>query len=532
MASRRDFLKSLAALALLQCASSSSASLAEGDVSAGESTNHNDQSTRDLPFKVSNWTGDDFTLGHKLRMSQLPAFPVAPERHLDFVIVGGGIAGLTAGHQLRDRDILVLEQYAQTGGHASGGTYKGLDYSLGSAYTSSLNEANCTLFDELKIKPLKLEADKNAWYWQQHWCRGVSPKDAPDLCSQFEKLLDQARPIIKALQEDRAQEFSPSMAQLDQSNFASLLKDFTPEFNSLMDSYCRTAFCGGTEQISALAGYLRLGDLLNPTYVFRGGNFAVAKALRASIENAGTDRIVQNAFVWKVEIQADGASILYSTADGASHRIQCRHVIIATSPLVAARQLSKVEDRLRAQLLMFKFGSYLVANCLMRKQVFPGSYNNFVAAPYSFADIVVAETPYLMAGEYKPASGSVLTVYQPYPAGSEGRGLLFAGDRMKFAEQMSGELKKFVPQLEDQLEEMVLTRWGHALAIVSPGYFGRVQKIQAVQERFGLAHSSISGGPTIESAIRGGLSAAKNALKTPTKVSVVAPCQFATQHGA
>ena len=40
----------------------------------------------------------------------------APERMVDTVVVGGGLAGLTAAWRLRDRDILVLESTDRLGG--------------------------------------------------------------------------------------------------------------------------------------------------------------------------------------------------------------------------------------------------------------------------------------------------------------------------------------------------------------------------------------------------------------------------------
>lgn len=500
--SRRQFLKKMAALLTMQMAFSGRGANGADEVAATS-----------FPFKVSNWTGDDFTLGHKLRIGEVPAIPSAPEKKVDFVIVGGGVSGLTAAHRLNDHDFLLLEQYDSTGGHARGGSFRGIDYSWGSAYTSTVDGISGELFSELKIAPVELPPERNSWYWQQKFCTAEGAAANGQLQAQYQKLLKEVTPVLQAVRKEKEGELSPKFTELDTTVFASALKDYSPEFIGLIDSYCRSSFCGGITQISSLAGYLLLEDLLTPSYVFKGGNPAIAKALTASVEKSGKGRMVTGSFVWKVEMTDTGASVIYSTADGACHRVDCKHVIVATSPMVAARQLVHVDNMLRAQLMMFKFGAYLVANCLMKKKIFDGSYDCFIGEPSSFTDITVAETPYMVAKEYTPDMGSVLTVYQPYVPGSAGRGLLLAGDRMAFAKQLSDDLEKLITTFTPSLEELVLTRWGHALAVVSPGYFGRLAKMKLLGDKLSFAHSSLAGGPYVEAAIKGGTDAATNALK-------------------
>lgn len=467
-----------------------------------------------LPFKISPWTGDDFTLGHKLRLGDVPASPLASERKVDVVIVGGGIAGLTAAHKLKDQDVLLLEQYDSAGGHARGGRFRGIDYSWGSAYASTEDGAANELYAELNIKPTVLSAEKNSWYWQQRWCSAGGRSANSELKDNFDKLLKQSAPVLLAVRKDANGERSAQFAELDGSLFSSVLKDYPEPFVNLVDSYCRSAFCGGINQISALAGYSLLEDLQSPVAVFYGGNSAIAKALSDSVAKAGVGRVVTGAFVWKVEMKDEGAVILYSTADGACHKIECRHVIVATSPMVAARQLAHVEDKLRAQLLMFKFGAYLVANCLMKEKVFEQSYDCFTASPEGFTDLVVAEAPYIASNQYKPEMGSVLTVYQPYSPGSPGRALMLAGDRAMFARKITEQLESLIDKFLPAMEEMVLTRWGHAIAIPGPGYFSRLNKINLMLPGLSLAHSSLAGGPYVEAAIKGGSMAAANAKKS------------------
>ncbi len=86
---------------------------------------------RDWHYEIAPWTGDDFVLGHRLRDADFPPAVIESERSVDFVIVGGGIAGLTAAHFLRDHNFLLLEQYADLGGQSRGGSFQGIEYTWG-----------------------------------------------------------------------------------------------------------------------------------------------------------------------------------------------------------------------------------------------------------------------------------------------------------------------------------------------------------------------------------------------------------------
>lgn len=470
-------------------------------------------------YKLAPWTqGDDFTMGHKLRAGEWPKFPEKAERSVDFVIVGGGVAGMTAAYNLRDQNFLLLEQYGELGGHARGGSYHGIDYSCGAAYIGVIDDIYGELYSAIGIEPVKLEPERNDFYFSNKWFNGTKGDVSKQVYKEFNQLIESSKPIWNGLPEDPDPvkiAASADLTKLDNGTFAGSLKGYSKEFLALMESFCKSSFGGGLDQLSALAGYALIQDLVIPTWVFKGGNSAIGKGLSKKVTEAGADRCLKNTFVWKIDINDKGASVTYESKDGSLHKVDCRHVIIATPPLVAARQLSHIPDLEKALLLQFKFCSYLVANMLMKEKLFKGSYDCFVPEPYSFADITVAETPYMKTNSYKPEMGSVLTIYQPYPYGTMGRPMLLMGNREEFAESLTKQMEQLIPGFFKSIDEVVLTRWGHALAIVGPQYFGRLAKLQAAQksDSYTLAHSSMAGWPAVESAIRAGTNAAAKARK-------------------
>src|SRR5205814_1143473 len=152
--SRRQFLANLGLL----FASGLSGSILEADANPAVASKPQ--------YKLSPWTGDNFSRGHALRDGQLPAFPKNAERTVDFAIVGGGLSGLTTAYYLRNHDFLLLEQYDELGGQARGGSYRGLDYSIGSAYVGTVSGIYGELWRDLGITPAEIPTTKNAWYWE------------------------------------------------------------------------------------------------------------------------------------------------------------------------------------------------------------------------------------------------------------------------------------------------------------------------------------------------------------------------------
>jgi protoporphyrinogen oxidase len=518
---RRDFLRTLFGLAAVGSAPFSLAALA-APAKEASATTCGAQSASAKTYKISQWTGDDFSLGHILRSGTCPPFPEHAEKSLDFIIVGGGIGGLTAAHSLKDQDFLLLEQYGQLGGQSRGGSFRGIDYSWGPAYISNVEGIYGKLYADLGINPEPLPKEDNAFFWHQKWCPGVSGSEPMDLYGEFKRLREDLAAGQRLLpEEDTPQAMgAPDVITLDETPFAALLKNYSPEFIALLDNILRSALCGGTTSVSAAIGIYLLSDLTSANYCFKGGNPAIARGLVSNLTAAGGERLRSGCFVWKITLGEGKASVFFTDKDGVPHHFSCKHVIVATPPMVAWRQFSNLPDMARTTLMPFHYGAYLVANFLMSKKTYNGAYDNFVGSPFTMADFTVAETPYKVAGTYKEGGPSVLTVYQPWEPGSAGRTLLLEGDRSKLSRQLHDQMSQLVSHLDENLEEIVLSRWGHAMPVVTPGYYKRLRAImQCNNGPYSFAHSCTQGMPSAESAIRAGQFAAARAKAESTKIS-------------
>lgn len=464
-------------------------------------------------YKIGPWTGDDFTVGHQLRDGKFPKFPTSATETTDFVIVGGGIAGLSSAHFLRDTKFLLLEQYPDLGGHARGGCYQGIDYSYGSAYLATVEGAIGDLLDDLSLKPIKLDDSKFAWLDNGGWLRGCEGADENVIYKEFKRFRSENQsfwnkwnglyPQITEL---------PELLKLDDVLMEETLKNYDPRFVALIDGFIKSGLNGGIKSVSALSGISTMEDIFAPTYVLPGGNPAITRELSRRLKESHKERIRPGSFVWDIRLKDNGASVTYGMRDGSMHMVDCRHVILAIPHMVAVRVARNLPDKAKAAMFRFRYGSYAVANVLMKKKVLEGSYDNYLPAPYEIGDVTIAETPYLLNGTYKPEMGSVLSVYVPYDAGSPGRTLLYQGNKKKLASSIMAELTKAIPAVKGNVEEIVLTRWGHALAVARPQYFKYIGELMSHETNsLSFAHSSSHGLPGAEAAVQGALHATQKA---------------------
>lgn len=463
------------------------------------------------PYLLGEWTGDNFAPMHAIRDGGWRAPLPLPERRVEIVVIGGGLAGLAVASLLRDRDLIVLERETEPGGVAKAGRWRNVDYALGSAYIVDLSKPFSRFYETLGLAPQPVSAPVD------RALTGVAGEGDPR-DGKWRGAYEALKALLRRLGDGPdfpkmpISEASESALTLDRRSLFDFLRGehIDAELFGLLDAYCLSALGAPAAEISAYAGVNFLSEINAPIYAFPGGNAAIARAMAARISRAGDGRIVTGAAVYAIEPAADGyARVGWFDAlhPGAPRCLEARWAVVAAPYFFAGRILRGVDPAVTAKMTSLRQGSYLVANCCFEGPLPELRYDSWTLGAQNFSDAVNA-TAALPDAE-RPADHSVLTVYAPFRDPRAGRARLAAGDRAAFAAPIVEELRRFLPEAfgKARLVETRLTRWGHHHLIAAPGI---VATMRALPKRFGnvlLAHSDGQGMPAVESAIVEALSA-------------------------
>ena len=210
----------------------------------------------------------DREAGHLIR--QASQLPLIGESAVDYLIVGGGVAGVTAAYLLRNESMALFEISAQLGGSSSAHHYDTLRFAQGAhydlAYPDQYGEEGLALLQELDL----IFWDKSAGLWTFSDRDYLIPSQNQERCFEagawrsdvigddaeataFYKILEPyygQMPLPTRL-------IDPSYHALDQVDFQSWLRGhhpFSDAFIERVDYQMKDDWGAGAAKVSALAG--------------------------------------------------------------------------------------------------------------------------------------------------------------------------------------------------------------------------------------------------------------------------------------
>jgi oxygen-dependent protoporphyrinogen oxidase len=445
-----------------------------------------------------------------LRPEVPSAQPILREGVREVVVIGGGLAGLSAAYALRDRDVVVLESEDRPGGLAAQSLDRGITYATGAAYFTKPEGEVLRLYRELGLgepEEVAIRAPIDSY-----WRRGVLIKDMwEDGLSALPEEFGAFKDFLETLDDAGLvgvvpfEEQPAKVRMFDAITAAELIEEFGPEVKALIDLYCRSALGTTSDEISAMAFLNFYLDEIGPRYAFPGGTGGIAERLVERISAT----IDLGARAYDVRHRPDGLVEIRFVHCGRAQAIVAKNAIVTTPLCITARIVRDLEPE-RAQLFeSIEHTSYLVHNVLTPACVFAESYDTWTH-DVAFTDVIVGRWQEAkLAHSSVPSEHGVLTVYQPLPRTMWDH-TLDDGEVTRESWRIYRDLLKVVPELASQVQVRIESRrWPRSIHIAKPGLITRLgEALRAPHGSVVFATSNL-GVPSLEEAIHRGLAAAR-----------------------
>jgi protoporphyrinogen oxidase len=478
--------------------------------------------------------GPNASAGHLLRNPSLfPSFPSAKlqSEKTRIVIVGGGIAGLSAARQLQRRgfdDFILLELESETGGNSRFVETPVSPAPWGAHYVP-LPGPECQpvldLFKELGVvtgadsigRPIYNEfflcaEPSERLFIRGRWQDGLVPTIgiSADDKRQFDAFAALMEEFKNARGADGKRAFAipvdassrdPKFTILDEKTISEFLRERGWNSEPLrwyVDYCCRDDFGAHAEQISAWAGIhyfaSRGGAAANANsqtvVTWPEGNGWLARKLREPL----TQKIRANSLVYKITQESN--RVLVDVVDSVSmetRRYEADRVIFCGPRFVAHRVIDELKS---TPCPVQHYAPWMVANITLKRA--PAGYDTELAWDNVFYDN--PSLGYVVATHQNPARSQRKTVITYYHAlcqnaPAEERAAAQKRTYETWCDWILTDLKKAHPDIGSDIENLDVWLWGHGMVAPTRGFVWGAARasMQSALGRIHFAHSDMSG---------------------------------------
>lgn len=469
--SRRDFIKFVVA----------------GSVTTGcpiDSTLLASAATRGAPVV----DGEHFDVCHSIRDGKVFDRP-EPTAKAGVVIIGGGVAGLSAAYFLRDADFLLLEKEDHFGGNAYQEEFAGQSYATGSAFAWSGDEGD-QLSRELDLKLLPVNSPdptivNGAWV-PDTWHSGIDQLPYP------KEVRDSFRKFRDAMLEINVRE---RMVELDAESFSKYTGSYAREVAQSWDAYGPSNWGATTADTSAFMGISEMQGIArateDPRVILPGGLGCITHKLVEVLQPKYKDRMIGNVTVVAV-VQDKGAVRVTYLRDAALTSVSAKAAVICIPKMIAARTVMGLPSLQKAAMQRIRYIPYPVINVIFDKPVYNRAYDTW-APGNTFTDFVVADWTVRNLPGYKQKN-NILSFYTALPV-EQRASLLDENSCKALAARVLADFQKLLPEFDVNPIEVRLYRRGHPMFMATPGRYTK-DRVAAAQpmDRIYFGHSD-SGGP-------------------------------------
>ncbi len=506
------------------------------------------ESSNDIPASI---VGASVATGHKLRFDKLPEPALTEE--IDTIIVGGGIAGLSAARHLYNKDhqnFKVLELEKNAGGNSAYGSNLISAYPWGAHYLPIPNQDNSEdLFEFLKEADIITSYNSkglpvyNEYYLcfdpeerlfiNGYWQDGIIPnfglsdkerneiKDFLLLMENFRRRKGNDGKHAFTIPVDFSSQDTEFIV-LDNISMADYLKQkgFTSShLYWYIDYCCRDDYGTNVHNTSAWAGIhyfaARKGEAANTSpgtvLTWPEGNGFLVKKLSENLKN----NILSNQLVYSVNVSDDKVHVdCIDSLRQEPIRYICNNCILAIPKFITSRLLSQVNKA--PEKTTFSYAPWMVANITLKE------FKDRKGAPLSWDNVFYDSKSlgYVNANHQHENSfheKRVITYYLPLTDNDpvSERKKLYETDAQYWKNHIINDLSQMHPDIDKSIENIDIWRWGHGMVRPIPGFIWSDERKSArhnINHKIFFAHSDLSGISIFEEAFYHGTRAAKELL--------------------
>lgn len=493
-------------------------------------------------------------LGHRIREAGHVEVPRDRWERVPVVIVGAGIAGLSAAWRLLRAgfdDFVLLELDDAAGGTAKSGRSEVSAYPWGAHYvTAPMKEerAMIALLDELGALDSP-EVDGEPVVREEHLCRepnervfanglwheglylhdGESKADVAALAAfraeldRLASLRDGAGRRAFAIPIARSSD-DPELRALDRMSMGEWLDRrglVSPRLRWLVDYACRDDYGLRAEHTSAWAGLFYYvsrmrhgGAEAQPIVTWPEGNGRLVAHLLSKVKAKVRLAVGATEIVPTDGPSGAGVDVIALRASGEAIGIHAERVIFAGPQFIARRVVRSLREAGAPHLDEFRYGAWMVANLTLsarpKSRGFPYAWDNVLYDSPALGYVVATHQRCLDHGP------TVLTYYHPLcdEDPNAARRRLLVADRADWADVALSDLSRAHPDLRELTTRLDVIRLGHAMIQPRPGFLFGGAREAAMREERGVhfAHTDLSGVALFEEALDHGVRAAEEVL--------------------
>ena len=507
------------------------------------------------PLPAGEIVGASDVFGHHIRDGLRVEVASDAWTEVPLVIVGGGVAGLTAAWHLQKsgfEDFVLLELEKAPGGTSRSGSNQSMSFPWGAHYIPSPMKENTplvSLLNEMGIiegkdkdgEPIVAEQFlcrdpeervfyKGRWYEGLYLHAGETDTDKRHY-AEFNREVDhwvmwrdargrRAFTIPVSSCSDDAE-----VTALDRLSMHDWLKQrglTSPRLRWLVDYSCRDDYGMTLEQTSAWAGLFYFCSRVpkpevesQPLITWPEGNGHLVNHLFASAR----EKVQLNRAAIELIPNDSGVEVITVDSEGKAPRgFRAKRVIFAAPQFLAKYTVRPYRDNPPAHIGEFQFGSWMVANLTLRDRPalrvnrdFPLAWDNVLYESPSLGYVVATHQ------QSRDRGPTVFTYY--YPLVDEdariARTRLLETDWHGWADIALTDLTRAHPDIRSLVERLDVMRWGHAMIRPRTGFMWGQARREGARPFRGIhfAHSELSGVALFEEAFDNGLRAAAEVLK-------------------